>query len=144
MCTQVECQCLKMINVAVMAGVRSLEIDIFPDPNGGTYDQSVVLRLAGVNGWMNDSALQQPGFKVSSIFKMLCMQACMHSACAQHLTLQQKSRLCTLSNCQDLQQLSMKKLPMLLPYVLMLCRHALLPQFACLSMTAEDPAGSIF
>lgn len=49
-----------------MLGVRSLEIDIFPDPVGGTYDQSVVLRVAGVDGWMNKSALANPGFKVSS------------------------------------------------------------------------------
>ena len=49
----------------VLTGIRSLEIDIFPDPVGGTYDQSVVLRLAGSSGWMNNSALQQPGFKVS-------------------------------------------------------------------------------
>ncbi|KAL3158498.1 hypothetical protein ABBQ38_010730 [Trebouxia sp. C0009 RCD-2024] len=45
-------------------GVRSLEIDIFPDPVGGTYDHSVVLRVAGVNGWLNNSALADPGFKV--------------------------------------------------------------------------------
>jgi len=42
-----------------------LEIDLFPDPTGGTYDQSVLLRLAGTDGWMNNSALQPPGFKVS-------------------------------------------------------------------------------
>lgn len=45
-------------------GLRSLEIDLFPDPTGGTYDQSVLLRLAGTDGWMNNSALQPPGFKV--------------------------------------------------------------------------------
>ncbi len=38
---------------------------MFPDPTGGTYDQSVLLRLAGTDGWMNNSALQPPGFKVS-------------------------------------------------------------------------------
>ena len=63
-----------------MAGVRSLEIDIFPDPNGGTYDQSVVLRLAGVDGWMNDSALQQPGFKVKSM--SWCMAIAHAGLCA--------------------------------------------------------------
>lgn len=57
-----------------MAGVRSLEIDIFPDPVGKTYDQSVVLRLAGVNGWMNNSALADPGFKVQ-------IRRCDHLAC---------------------------------------------------------------
>ena len=47
-----------------MAGVRSVEIDIFPDPRGGAYDQSVVLRVAGVDGWLNNSDLADPGFKV--------------------------------------------------------------------------------
>ena len=52
--------------MCITAGVRSLEIDIFPDPVGKTYDQSVVLRVAGVSGWINNSALADPGFKVSS------------------------------------------------------------------------------
>ena len=58
---------------AVVTGVRSLEIDLFPDPTGGTYDQSVALRLAGTNGWMNNSALQPAGFKVQHALHALML-----------------------------------------------------------------------
>ena len=68
------------------AGVRSLEIDIFPDPVGGTYDQSVVLRVAGVDGWINNSALADPGFKVSTGVESLCTISAW--AAAQSLNLQ--------------------------------------------------------
>ena len=64
-----------------MAGVRSLEIDIFPDPVGGTYDQSVVLQLAGVNGWLNNSALADPGFKVNSSAVPPCHLPYLHGHC---------------------------------------------------------------
>ena len=63
---QIESQtCFADVQSVVVAGVRSVEIDIFPDPLGGTYDQSVVLRVAGVDGWLNNSDLADPGFKVS-------------------------------------------------------------------------------
>ena len=64
----------------MMAGVRSLEIDIFPDPVGGTYDQSVALRVAGVDGWINNTALADPGFKVSLGKKFLCTISAWNSA----------------------------------------------------------------
>jgi len=61
----IPCCKLVLIGCCAITGLRSLEIDLFPDPTGGTYDQSVLLRLAGTDGWMNNSALQPAGFKVS-------------------------------------------------------------------------------
>ena len=46
------------------AGVRSLEIDLYPDPAGGVYDQSIALKIGGTNGWLNNTELQSSGFKV--------------------------------------------------------------------------------
>ena len=53
-------------------GVRSLEIDLYPDPNGGVYDQSVALKVGGVDGWLNETLLQSPGFKVCTLVPEAC------------------------------------------------------------------------
>jgi hypothetical protein len=43
--------------------VRSLELDVFPDPEGGLYADPLVRREAGLPA-LDDPAYQQPGFKV--------------------------------------------------------------------------------
>jgi Phosphoinositide phospholipase C, Ca2+-dependent len=50
--------------VALRAGVRQIELDNYADPNGGLFDQAAGLKLAGVDGWLDDSELKAPGFKV--------------------------------------------------------------------------------
>ena len=45
-------------------GVRSLELDVHADPQGGPDAQSAGLRLAGQSGVLDVPALRQPGFKV--------------------------------------------------------------------------------
>lgn len=49
------------------AGVRGVEIDVHADPEGGLYSAAAGLRLAGVNGYRNDSELFEPGFKVGPL-----------------------------------------------------------------------------
>lgn len=49
------------------AGVRGFEIDVHADPEGGLYSAAAGLRLAGVNGYRNDSELFEPGFKVGPL-----------------------------------------------------------------------------
>ncbi|WP_207945004.1 phosphatidylinositol-specific phospholipase C1-like protein [Actinomadura rubrisoli] len=43
--------------------VRSIELDIFPDPQGGLYTKPIVRREAGL-GPIDDPDLRKPGFKV--------------------------------------------------------------------------------
>ncbi|KAI7841214.1 hypothetical protein COHA_005179 [Chlorella ohadii] len=45
-------------------GVRSLELDVHADPEGGRYAQSAGLRLAGQSGVLDVPELREPGFKV--------------------------------------------------------------------------------
>jgi Phosphoinositide phospholipase C, Ca2+-dependent len=46
--------------------VRGLELDLFPDPQGGLYDQPLVRQAVG-GGPLTDPAWQQPGIKVLHI-----------------------------------------------------------------------------
>jgi hypothetical protein len=47
-----------------LAGVRALELDVQPDPEGRLFAQSAGLRIAGKPGWLDNPTLQHPGFKV--------------------------------------------------------------------------------
>lgn len=46
--------------------VRAFELDAYPDPapDSGRYDQAAGLQLAGLDGFLNDPKLSQPGYKV--------------------------------------------------------------------------------
>lgn len=45
-------------------GVRSLELDVNWDPQGGAFAQAAALKLLGQTGWLDgDPALKAPGFK---------------------------------------------------------------------------------
>jgi len=46
--------------------VRGLELDLFPDPQGGLYDEPLVRKAVG-DGPLTDPAWQQPGIKVFHI-----------------------------------------------------------------------------
>jgi Phosphoinositide phospholipase C, Ca2+-dependent len=46
------------------AGIRAFEFDIHPDPIGGLYSSPAMLKFAGVDAKLPDSALLKPGYKV--------------------------------------------------------------------------------
>lgn len=46
------------------AGIRSFELDVHPDPEGGLYSAPAFLKLAGADVQLSDPAYQQPGYKV--------------------------------------------------------------------------------
>lgn len=45
-------------------GIRQLEIDCYPDPDGGLFSTSAGRRLVGQSGFINEPSLRQPGWKV--------------------------------------------------------------------------------
>jgi len=45
-------------------GVRSVELDVFADPDGGLYSRRAGLQLIGQDPQAPDEALKEPGFKV--------------------------------------------------------------------------------
>ena len=52
------------IETQLEKGVRQFEIDVFADPQGGRYHESVILSTLGEDGWIYDDSLAKPGFKV--------------------------------------------------------------------------------
>jgi hypothetical protein len=46
------------------AGIRQLELDAYPDPQGNLFRTSAGRKLAGENGFLQIPALARPGWKV--------------------------------------------------------------------------------
>lgn len=55
------------LNKQLDAGVRFLELDLYPDPEGGKYSSPAALKLAGIPARLDDPAYQEPGWKVLHI-----------------------------------------------------------------------------
>ncbi|GMH33994.1 hypothetical protein BSKO_01828 [Bryopsis sp. KO-2023] len=64
-------------------GVRSFELDVFYDPEGGLFASRAGAKLAGLNGTSDDPAWKEPGYKVFHIpdldFETTCvgLQSCL-------------------------------------------------------------------
>jgi Phosphoinositide phospholipase C, Ca2+-dependent len=52
-------------SISLPAGIRQVELDAYPDPQGGLFSTSAGRKLAGENGFLQIPALSRPGWKVS-------------------------------------------------------------------------------
>ena len=80
-----QCQALCPIRGHIPAGIRQLELDAYPDPQGDLFGTSAGRKLAGENGFLPIPALRRPGWKV--VHLAVCCRLVLSIAVRTRLTL---------------------------------------------------------
>ena len=60
--------------LSVATGIRQVELDAYPDPQGTLFRTSAGRKLAGENGFLQIPSLARPGWKVR--LSKCCMVRC--------------------------------------------------------------------